>query len=204
MLETRSSGISRVEALPQVLKYPRLLSFKDFELNIKNVFCYVTKHYGKSGLSVLIYRQPIKDQVIVICGDWYGNNIDLTADTELSRSAKDFTENHLTFFITTMRLIKIEQVQLFFSMVDGKLVLVDIQTAINKMSGPGMVRDVFGSKFPTQEVLKIEVMDDRAIECIKDGSGSYAGDLIIKPSRFRMHHDVKSNTYIPLYVEVVR
>lgn len=204
-IETPSSGISKVSNLPPVLKYPRLLDFRDYGQVVKNLFCYVIRHYGKSGLSVLIYRQPVKDQVVVICGDWDGNHIDMAENSELGTMAKHFIDNHLSLFLNTMRLIKLEQVQLFFSLDEKRqLMLVDIQTSINKLSGPGMVRDVFGNKFNTQQVLKIEVLDDRAMECIADGSGSYAGDLIIKPTRFRHYHDMNDNSYIPMYVEVTR
>ena len=67
-----------------------------------------------------------------------------------------------------------------------------------------MVRDIFGMKFATQEVIKVETIDERAYECMMDGSGSYAGDLIVKPSRFRHYHEMASNTYTPMYVEVLR
>jgi hypothetical protein len=181
-----------------------LLSFTSHSNHVKDLFCYVIGHYGNNGLSVLIYRQPQKDQVVVICGDWKGNNIDLTDDSNIAKIANRFNEKNLAFFLSTMRLIKLDQMQLFFSIVDGELILVDIQTAINKLSGPGMVRDVFGKTFPTQEVRKIELLDERAMQYLTDGGGSYAGDLIIKPSRFRLYHDVTPNIYRPLYIEVRR
>ena len=202
--ETQSSGISRSNSVPSVLSYPKLLSFRDYGKHIKDLFCYVIRHYGSFGLSVLIYRQPAKDQVVVLYGDWFGYNLDLTVESELVNHARSFTENQLQFFVGTMRLIKLDQLQLFFATSASGLVLVDLQTSINKLSGPGMVRDVFGMKVATQEVLKLETIDDRAIECINDGSGSYAGDLIIKPSRFRLHHDLPADKYVPLYIEVKR
>lgn len=201
---TRSSGISEVNSLPKVLPYCKLLSHQSHSNHVKDLFCYIIKHYGDSGLSVLIYRQRDKDQVVVICGDWAGNNIDLTDDSELAKIAIKFNDLHLHLFLSTMRLIKLDQMQLFFSIANGELVLVDIQTAINKLSGPGMVRDVFGNRFPTQEVMKIELLDERAMQYLADGGGSYAGDLIIKPSRFRLYHDVNADIYRPLYVEVRR
>lgn len=201
---TRSSGISKVESLPKVLPYCGYLPFKDFESHVKDIFSYVIGHYGNVGLSVLIYRQTVKDQVVVICGDWNGNNIDLTDGSVLAQHAIEFTNRHLNLFLSTMRIIKLDQMQLFFSIVNDELVLVDIQTAVNKLSGPGMVRDVFGRKFTTQDVRKIELLDERALQAIKDGSGSYAGDIIIKPSRFRLYHDISRNVYRPLYVEVKR
>lgn len=200
-LETQSSGISK---LPQVLKYPQLLSFDELQENIRNIFCYILRDYGQNGLSVLIYRQPNKDQVVVICGDWDGNNLDITDGSDLSKIASKFIQDSVSIFINTMRIIKVEQAQFFFAIADNDLILVDIQTAINKLVGPGMVRDIFGKVFKTQEVLKIEVLDDRSLECIRDGSGTYSGDLIIKPSRFRMYHDVKTDHYMPMYVRMVR
>lgn len=198
----RSSGTS--STLPKVLQYPKYLQFDKTEDNIRNLFCYIIRHYGNDGLSVLIYRQPVKDQVVVICGDWNGNNLDITTDSALSKVANKFISDHVATFISTMRLIKLDQAQFFFAIVNDELVLVDIQSAINKLTGPGMVRDIFGKIFTTQEILKIEVLDDRALEYIRNGSGSYGGDLIIKPSRFRMYHDANDNSYVPMYVEVTR
>lgn len=201
---TPSSGISKSPQLPQVLAYPQFLPFNKLENVVRSLFCYVIRHYGDDGLSVLIYRQPVKDQVVVICGDWKGNNLDITNDSPLAHIADKFLQESVATFIGTMRLIKLEQAQFFFGIVDNELVLIDIQVSRNKLVGPGMVRDIFGKVFKTQEILKIEVLDDRAIEYIRDGAGTYAGDLVIKPSRFRMYHDEKANSFAPMYVEVIR
>jgi len=202
--ETQSPGISKILDLPKVLKYPKLYSFDELELTLKNIFCYIVKHYGNNGLSVLIYRQLKTDQVVVLCGDWLGNSIDLVQESELAKVANKFIQEHIVNYIGTMRLIKIDQAQFFFAIVDDELVLVDIQTSLNKLSGPGMVRDIFGKIIKTQEVCKIEVLDERSIQGIRDGIGSYSGNLIIKPTRFRMYHEAEQNTYSPMYVEVIR
>jgi hypothetical protein len=83
------------------------------------------------------------------------------------------------------------------------LLLVDVQVSLNKMAGPGMLRDVFGKIYPTQEVLKIESLDDRAIEYIEKGTGNYEGELIIKPSKFSVFSP-NTELLVPLYVEVKR
>lgn len=181
-----------------------MLAFEDHHKYIKNVYCYILRHYGNNGLSVLIYRQPTADQVVVLCGDWYGNNIDLTDDTDLASIAASFVKDHVSNFINLMRLIKLDQAQYFFSITDNDVQLVDTQISQNKFVGPGMIRDVFGGIIKTQEVLKIETIDDRAIEYIKDGSGTYAGDIIIKPTRFRLFNDTSDNSYHPMYVQLVR
>lgn len=207
MRQTPMSGISRQQNLPHVLPYPSLLPCDDPRI-IRDIFSYVVRHYGYDGLSVLIYRQPEKDQVVTIFGDWKGNNIDLVDDSsELSQRALSFAQSDecLPVLLKTMQLIRIDQAQFFFGIDDDDgLVLVDVQIAVNKFASPGMVRDIFGRVFRTQEVLKIEIIDDRAIEFIQKGTGSYEGDLIIKPSKFRMHHDANKNAFQPLYVEVTR
>lgn len=198
--KTQSSGTSE---LPQILKYPQLLPFEGTP-NIKDIFCYVIRHYGHTGLAVLIYRLPKNDQVVVICGDWMGNKIDVVAKdpSELTIAANEFVRKDVVTFYETMRLIKIEQAQFFFALVDGELILVDVQVSLNKMASPGMVKDIFGRVYPTQEVLTTEIIDERAIEFIMKGRGTYEGDLVIKPSRFRLYESVRN--YQPLYVEVVR
>ncbi len=202
--QVNQSGTSKqkVNELPQVLKYPELLS--DKLLHVKDVFCYVLEHYGSSGLSVLVYRRPQDDQVVTICGDWDGNSIDLYDDNELSVIALDFVQNSLHLLVNTMALVKVDQAQYYFAVKDGELIMVDMQTSLNKFVSPGMIRDIFGRIFNVQNALKTTVIDDVAIEAIEKGTGSYEGDLIIKPTRFRMFHDADQNTYQPLYLEVKR
>lgn len=202
---TNQSGISETlepNPLPQVLKYPELISNK-LE-HVKDIFCYVLEHYGNEGLSVLVYRRPKDDQVVTICGDWNGNSIDLYEDNELSKIGLDFVQNSLHMLIRMMALVKVDQAQYYFSIKDGELVLVDMQTSLNKFVSPGMVRDIFGRNFDVQKTKTIGIIDDTAIDAINRGTGSYEGDLIIKPSRFRMFHESDDNSYQPLYLEVKR
>ena len=193
------SGISRLKVLPQLLKYPTLLNINEYEANIKDIFCYVIKHYGDKGLSVLINRQPLDDQVVVLFGSWDGILID--DNHELWSISQDFLSKSLSKYVNIMKIIKLNQAQLFFSIQDG-LTLVDMQLSINKMAGPGMIKDIFGKIEKTQHVLRIETIDDRVLNAIRDNAGDYTGDLILKPSRFRPL-EIK-NTYKPLYVQVER
>ena len=103
-----------------------------------------------------------------------------------------------------MRLTQLDQAQFFFNIDDNGLCLFDVQLSLNKHAGPGMIKDVFGKIFRTPDTLKMEIIDERALEYIQKGTGAYEGDLLIKPSRFRMYHDQEANTYSPLYVEVRR
>jgi hypothetical protein len=197
--QTPESGISK---LPQVLPYPKFMPDSLIQ-HVNNVFCYVIRHYGNDGLSVLVYRQPEKDQIVVLYGDWNGNNIDLTTDNQLSKTALEFCDSKLQNVLYLMKLIRIEQAQLFFTISD-RLTLVDVQTAYNKMASPGMVRDIFSKMFDVQEVIKTEIIDDRIIDAIARGAGSYSGDIILKPTRFRLYHDPVANLFQPMYIEAKR
>lgn len=188
--------------IPKVLPYPKLL---EFGKELHNVYCYIIEHYGYDGLSVLVYKDKKSDDIVVLCGDWYGNNIDIDDDQEkIIGLTRKFLVDDLNKFINMMYAIKITQAQYFFAVVGDELMLVDMQVAINKLVGPGMIRDIFGKIYRTQEVRKIEVIDTRVIEQINLGVGSYSDNLIIKPSRFRMYHDQVKNTYQPMYAEVKR
>ena len=204
----QSSGISRIDNLPKILKYPKLLPF--FSNNsvspgdsVKNVLCYVCRHYGHTGYTLLIYRDSKTKQIVVMSGDWKGNIIDLTESTSSADDIKRLLDKHLESLVNLMRYIKIEQAQIYFAVNGEDFMLIDIQTAINKFVGPGMVRDLFSNVCTTPEVIKIEPIDDRVIEAIREGSGNYHGDLVIKPSRFRVYEN-STNDYTPLFLEVVR
>ncbi len=80
--------------------------------------------------------------------------------------------------------------------------LVDIRLSLDKFSGPGMVRDLFSKVIPTQEVMKVEILDDQSLEAIKNGVGNYSGDLIIKASTFSTI--IRDQELIPSYAIVQR
>lgn len=200
----QQSGISKPQ-LPKILPYTKLLSLQEAP-SIKGVFCYIIKHYGTEGLSVLLYRQPNNDGVTILFGDWFGNSIDIQTDNPnaLTDAANQFVSQNVVKFINLMHSINILQTQLFFGIDKDGLSLIDMQLSLNKFAGPGMIRDLFGNIHRTQEVVKMEIIDDRVLEAIERGTGSYGGDLILKPSSFKMYHDPKADTYSPLYVEVRR
>jgi len=213
--------------MPALLPYPALLGLGQAP-EIRNVLCYLVRHYGHSGLSVLIRRrlnQQTKDsEVGTIFGDWHGQRL---ADP----SAATFLATSWPLLVHTMRLIRLTQAQFFFATdPSGELVLVDVQLAANKFAGPGLVRDLFGTVLRVQDTVALEVADDRLLAAVRDGGGSYAGNLIIKPSKFRTverppatgatsngasrngrHHNsnlsrvpASSGGTQPLYIEVLR
>ncbi len=197
------SGTSKRTLVPRLLSYPKLLPFETTPA-INDVYCYVLEHYGTKGISVLVYRQPEMDQVTVLCGDWEGEAFDLTESTELTELSLGFLRDSSEKLINFMHTIKLQQAQYFFAITDAGLILADVQIAINKLVGPGMVDEVFGKILPTPKIRKIELLDARAREALLTGTGSYVGDLILKPNKYQDFHDQPSNTYQPLYAEVRR
>lgn len=156
---------------------------------------------------MLVVRDPRKDNVTVLCGDWKGNNIDLVDDSanRIVQAALVFLQEDLPLFMQVMQSIRLTQAQFFLSLNDENcLTLTDIQVSLNKLTGPGMVRDIFGRVYKTQEVIKVEPMDERALEYVAKGTGSYEGDLIIKPSKFTTFSPTAEDEIIPLYAEVRR
>jgi len=197
---------ARPVKLPPVLAYPKLHPLSATSAHIKDRLCYVVRHYGNNGLAVLVVREPNRDKTAVLCGDWYGKNLDLDGDSTdpVIQSALVFIREDFPLFLKTMQLIKLNQAQFFLALDQGQLTLVDIQTTIDKLAGPGMVRDIFGKIYRTQEIIKIEAIDDRAIEFIEKGTGNYEGNLIIKPSQFRTFSPNEASNIVPLYTEIIR
>jgi hypothetical protein len=65
-----------------------------------------------------------------------------------------------------------------------------------------MLKDIFSKQFEIPEIVKVDRIDNNVADYIERGTGSYAGDIIIKPNKFKMVN-YETNT-IPLYVEVIR
>lgn len=201
MQKTPISGTSNINKLPKILAYPQLVQLSTVKELIYNKIIYVIKHYGNNGISVLILKKD--NQIIILCGDWYGNSIDLSVvDGKYTSICVDFLNNHVQKFIELMKLIKLDQAQYYFAIHDDELILVDVQISLNKFVSPGMLKDIFSKIFKTQDVLKVELYDDRSVEYIMQGVGSYAGDLIIKPNKFALY-SIDSGE-IPLYAEIKR
>lgn len=203
--ETRTSGTSKAQPLPSVLKYPTMQPFTQVVDHLRNHLCYILRHYEQDGISMVVVRRPKQDKVVVLFGDWQGNNIDLAVPNGKPHrdAALSFARDDLPLFLKTMQTIRLDQAQFYFAFSPDGLILTDIQISLGKLTGPGMVRDIFGTNYKVPEIVKIEVLDDRAIEYIEKGAGSYEGNLVIKPSRFSLFSKAK-NSMLPLYAEVRR
>lgn len=197
----RQSGTSDVPAL---LPYPTI-----DELDLTNpvgsplyrIFSYIIPAYKQQGIALVIKRHPTLDTVSVTMGDWAGNKWDLTVSTPETVLAKKFFDKYGMKLLQFVRLIHLTQGEFYISVTNGEFLLTDIQLSLNKWAGPGMV-ETFAPIIPTPQHTKIEILDDTVFEAIQYGKGSYAGDLIIKPSRFRwIEADSKCK---PLYAKVTR
>ena len=185
------SGTSKV---PAMLPHPEPLS--DTALVVGKL-CYVVKYYQNVGISCLIAHND--DNVMVAVGDWNGRTIDLADQRDqLYLVAVDFLHTQAKLLVDISNAAGVKQAIYYFALDTGKPVLVDIRLSLNKFVGPGMIRDVFGKTFDTQEILKIDVVTEQLLEQIRNGSGFFDHGAIIKPSRSRLIE--VGNQLVPVYV----
>jgi hypothetical protein len=191
------SGTSKlnIPQLPALLSYPKVLTLNDVP-ELVGKFVYFVRAYPLQGIAVLIVRQ--KDEVFMRIGDWDGKVINPME----SEAATTFVKKHSPHFISLMSSAKIQQAVFYLSVNGTDIRLVDIRTSLNKFSGPGMVRDLFGKIIDTQDVVKIDNLTPEVLNAIKNNEGSYTGDLIVKPSAFRTIDRAK--TMYPMYGIVLR
>lgn len=178
--KTPQSGLSKI------LPYQAL--FNNLEL-LRNQYCYIIEHYGLKGFAVNIEMGPESTRLQI--GDWSGDVQDP------SEEIKDFIGRNLYKVLEVLKYARAPACTLYFSnLPDPKL--CDIRVDRFKMMSPGFITELFGNSVKIQNVKKIEVIDDRSLEYIALNQGSYYGDLIIKPSVFKLLDGC------PAYVEILR
>jgi hypothetical protein len=155
--------------IPTPLPYPIFSTIT--ELHDK-ALVYVVKKYEMSGISIIASR--VSEGFMIRVADWVGNLIDPTPSDDINK------------ILLIIKHARIAQSQWYFS--GGKL--VDIRKSIDSFVGPGMLRDLCGKVFDTQEV--IEIGEFGSIKTKSELKGS-----IIKPARFRTI--AKDDELIPLY-----
>lgn len=188
--------------------YPRVLDLRTTP-EMKNLLCYVMKHYGNDGVVALVERRKTEDDVElrIQFGDWKGEEVDIHAKTKHAAYGLLFMDRYVARFLEIMKLVGMPLAQFYLVPVtaeDGTLtdlMLTDLRTGPSKFTGPGMVRDIFGASIQTPTVIKIAGLTDDLYDMIDRGLGSYACDLILKPSRFRT---VEKEATLPLFAEVCR
>ena len=188
--ETQTYGTS---SIPQLYKYPNLLKYNK-ESPLNNQLVYIFKHYGYNGLSVYIMLK----QGVIIFGDWKGNKIDML-DINTNHLAVKFMKEYFNKIIQLFKAIKLNEAQLF---ITTSMKIADVQISQNKFASPAMVIDLFGRVMDTIEVVKAENLNEKTSENMLQNSGSYTGNLVIKPAKFKLIE--LQNQYQPMYAEVIR
>jgi len=197
--EIISSGTSKV---PDALAYPRILMLKDVP-EVEGQFVYVLKAYPEDGLAITIFRDVKEGEVYLSINDFDGNPIDLTNENHKYQwAAMDFAQNDSSKFVAIMKSAGIQKVILYVSVDDEDLRLVDMRISLNKFYGPGMIKDLFGKIYPTQEIIKTISLDENVLNAVKRGEGSYKGNLILKCSKFKTI--IRGKEMLPLYARIAR
>lgn len=191
---TAASGISN---LPTLLAYHEPPTYISSDNPLKFLTCYIMRHYGSVVRSCLIVRRPADDTVTVLIGDQDGHILDNT------KVGVQYIVNEIApKLINLMRMIKLTKALYFFSNADAGYRLVDIQLEPNKFASPGMVLDVFSKVILGPELLANKYINDAVHEAIISNTGSFEGDIIIKPARPRLVPIGK--TFMPLMAQVKR
>lgn len=167
--------------MPKPLPYPEIGSDVS-ELHDK-MLVYVIKQYRMSGISMVVTKHD--DGFIMQVADWSGTII----DPQIQQRLRDDVAAKVERILSIVKHAKIKQSQWYFS--DD--VLVDVRKSIDSFVGPGLLRDLCGKIFSTQEIIKITDFGS-----VKNDAGLKGS--IIKPARYRTI--VRDDSFIPLYAIV--
>jgi hypothetical protein len=163
--------------IPDLVDYPQFLSFSEYGSLFKNILCYVIEPYELVGYSVYVgFRNGYS---LVRVGDFESNMI----------GCDDYIIKYIDILIEITKSIGINDSIYYFSKNNGSLVLVDMMLSANKFAGPGMLRDIFGKVFKTQNVIDI---------CqINEETTNKYNTKVVKPSSFK--YIIDKNTIRPQY-----
>jgi len=139
--------MSKTVELSDPLPYPEVLDISNIP-EIKGKAVYLIEPYEKC-VSIVIQR--VDGYVLSRIADWDGNIIDFEEDGLLQDKARKFLSDYSPSILAIMKCINIDQACLFISM-DNKL--VDFRLSLNKMAGPGMLKELFSKHVDTQTVVE--------------------------------------------------
>ena len=191
-------GTSMTEVL-DILPYPEIPTLQDCK-SLHSQFVYLIKRYPEEGLATAIFRD--KENLCIRMGDFEGNVINPLVDRLHNGIVYEFWKEIMPDLVQTITLMGVDKCILYFSNDSDGLRLVDFRLSLNKFTGPGYIKDLFSKQMRTQEVIKVIQLDDKLVQNMIDGNGTYDGEYIIKPSRFKFME--KNGGAIPMYGKVVR
>lgn len=188
MPSKKASGIS------DLAPYPELVKLAEYD-GIAGLDMYIVEDYGTTGLICRLDRT--EDGRRIIIGDWRGEK---WSPTHPIMNA--FMQRYLRQLIEVANALKLVSAQFYFACRDNDFVLVDILIGPDKFISPGTLIELFGKILRVQDVIDRAVLNGELIDLIKSGVGRFAGDLVLKPNRYRtLNVDGK---VLPLYVRVAR
>ena len=165
---------------PALISYPSLLPLEEIP-ELMGKLVYVVKAYPLNGISVLMTYDP--PNTTMRFGDWDGNQLAINQSKPVGRGGEliaEFMKSHAPNFIGLMAAAKIKKALFYLSDNNG-LQLVDMRTAMDKMVGPGMLRDLLSQVITTQTVVNVTGLTPETLETLKKSDDN----LIVKPSVFK-------------------
>jgi len=177
--------LSGIYKPPTLLSYPEILPLSEIP-EIKGRAVYLIKDYSKNGLSVIVDRS---DDIRIIAGDWDGNFIGNNSNHKFWPDFLWFME-YCPKIITILKTISVPKMQLYFS----GLMLVDIRISLNKFTGPGMLKDLFGKIIKTQDIISVKPITEELYQELINGKYQ---SLIVKTSVFKTV--IRGKKMLPLY-----
>lgn len=193
--------MAEIIELPDPVKYYQFFKFDEIA-EFKNKYVYVFKHYPDDiGFMIIVIRK--NDIINYRLADFSGKIINPIENTILSPHIKTIVEQYLNKLILTIKAIGVKQCIFYFSIAD-RVRLVDIRLSLNKMCGPGYLKDFFGKQdIPIQEeVCSPLILTDENIVALKSKEGMYKhGKFVIKPSVFKVI--IKDEDLIPMYGSII-
>ncbi|MDP1712570.1 MAG: hypothetical protein Q8K86_08945 [Candidatus Nanopelagicaceae bacterium] len=168
-----------VRIAPEALPYPPILPLADVPEFDDGLLTYAIKSYVPRGKSIVVKRE--NGELAVRVADFEGHVIDVTKEP----SARTIVNGAVTICVHA----RIVMSQWYFVEDSEGFLLVDIRKNPDVFVGPGLLRDLCGKTFRTQEVVKIGQL--------KDFKKDLKGDLIMKPSKYRSI--MRNDALQPLY-----
>jgi hypothetical protein len=160
--------------IPSLLAYPKILHIDEVP-EIRNRLVYIIDNYELNGITILLFHND--GQMGMKFGDWDGNELN---------NADCLNEYPIGKLCQLMHTARIIQAQFYFS----KDKLVDIRTHLNRMVGPGMLKDLCGKLIPIQSIIDTQILSDETLAKIDK-------HVILKHSSFKII--MRGQETIPLY-----
>lgn len=180
--------------VPSLLSYPRVYPFEETP-EILGQYVYPIRRYSLDGLAIVVNIE--QNAVRAKIGDWDGR---ARHDGWLfEEQEQTFVQRHLSGISELMQAAAIPRALYYVSCGNDGLRLVDMRVSLDRMAGPGMLKDLFKTIMPVQESISDPViMDKETIARAEGREGIFRSGAIFKPSAFKTI--LREGEMQPLYV----